>query len=64
MTKIYHHRLNEEQFQPVLEQMLAADREKAEALLKSKGEERMRFGYFDYSRLSFNMFSTGGLVAC
>ena len=45
--------------------MLAEDRERAEALLKSKGEERMR--YFDNKALkirqSNNMFSTGGLVA-
>ena len=37
------HRLNEEQFQPVLERMLATDRDATEALLKSKGEERMRW---------------------
>ena len=41
-----HYRLNEDQFQPVLDRMLAADRETTEALLKSKGEERMRFGTF------------------
>ena len=33
MTKMYH-RLDEEQFQPVLERMLATDRETVEALLK------------------------------
>ena len=38
-----YHRLDEEQFQPVLERMLATDRETVEALLKSKGEERLRY---------------------
>ena len=31
-----------------MERMLAMDREATEALLKSKGEERMRWRYFDY----------------
>ena len=38
--------MNEEQFKPVLELMLESDREKTEALLKSKGEERMRWEFF------------------
>ena len=42
MTNSVCHRLTEEQFQPVLERMLAMDRDATEALLKSKGEERMR----------------------
>ena len=42
------YRLDEEQYQPILDQMLAADREKTESLLKSKGEERMRFKCFVY----------------
>ena len=44
-----YHRLDEEQFQSVLERMLAMDRVTVEALLKSKGEERMR--YFHYKAL-------------
>ena len=39
-----NHRLAEEEFQPVWEKMLAEDKAGAEAMLKSKGEERMRFG--------------------
>ena len=34
--------MTKEQFAPVFEEMAALDREGAEALLKSKGEERMR----------------------
>ena len=40
------YRMNEEHFKPVLELMLESDREKTEALLKSKGEERMRWEFF------------------
>lgn len=44
MYPCIHCRLTEEQFAPVFEEMAAMDKDAAEALLKSKGEERMRWG--------------------
>lgn len=40
---LFYHRLSEEQFEPVFERMLAMDQEGTEDLLKSIGEERMRW---------------------
>lgn len=42
MYPCIHCRLTKEQFAPVFEEMAAKDKDAAEALLKSKGEERMR----------------------
>ena len=41
MYPCIHCRLTKEQFAPVFEEMAAKDKDAAEALLKSKGEERM-----------------------
>ena len=39
----FYHRLSEEQFKPVFERILAINKEGSEDLLKSIGEERMRW---------------------
>ena len=59
--KYFHHRLDTEQFQPVLNQMLEDDRESTEALLRSQGEERLRFLHI---LILIDKSETGGLVAC
>ena len=45
-------RLTEEQYRPLLETMLDKDRVKTEQMLKTIGEERMRFTYFMFLDLS------------
>ena len=45
-------RLTEEQYRPLLETMLDKDRVKTEQLLKTIGEERMRFTYFEFLDIS------------